>query len=325
MRQPDFWTRKDLSSRLRGALLAPVGYLYGKSIALRARFTEPLRVNAKIVCVGNLTAGGTGKTPVATAIAKALRTRGFKTIFLTRGYGGRAKGPLLVDSERHPASEVGDEALLLARAAPVIVARDRRAGAKAAISFGADIIVMDDGHQNFQLTKDLSIVVVDAANPFGSGRLLPAGPLRESPAQGLKRADAIIAMGDGSPAFGAMDLPILRARLEPLPETDFKGKRVFAFAGIGQPNRFFDTLRALGAHLADTKIFGDHHAYTTAEINALDGTAQASQAMLVTTEKDWVRLAPAEKSRVAFVAVHAVFNDAGALDQLLDRVAPRTT
>src|SRR5215467_2330961 len=197
MRPPDFWNQTDLLSRLSVAVLAPAGQLYGASVAWRARFASPLRTKAKVVCVGNLTAGGTGKTPVAITIATELRASGFNVWCLSRGYGGRLRGPVVVDIAHHSASETGDEPLLLARAAPTVVSRDRRAGALLAQQRGAEIIVMDDGHQNFDLAKDLSLVVVDARTPFGNGRMLPAGPLREPVEQGLGRADAVVLVGDG--------------------------------------------------------------------------------------------------------------------------------
>ena len=317
MREPDFWTGKTSLARFVARFLSPLGRVYGASVALRARSARPSAVSAKVICIGNLTAGGTGKTPVAVAIAKSLLAHGLKPFFLTRGYGGSAKGPLLVDANRHSALDVGDEALLLARSAPVVVARDRKRGAECAARMGADAVVMDDGFQNFHLAKDLSLLVLDARNPFGNGHMIPAGPLREDPTRGIMRADALVVMGDGDPAFDAHGLPVLRARVLPSVDARFEGKRVLAFAGIGQPHRFFDTLLKLGANLADTRVFADHHVYSEREIEGLKRTAHASDAMLVTTEKDWVRLTPAQRSSVIFVAIQAVFDDAVALNRLL--------
>src|SRR6185437_14277645 len=190
MRAPDFWRRRNWAA----ILLAPAGALYGLSVALKAHFARPFDVGLPVICVGNLTAGGSGKTPVAIAIAERLRARGHKPFFLTRGYGGSERGPAMA-VRAHSAAQMGDEALLLARAAPTVVARDRAAGARLAREKGATVIVMDDGHQNFSLRKSLSLVVVDAETGFGNGFQIPAGPLREPVAQGLSRADAVVLMG----------------------------------------------------------------------------------------------------------------------------------
>jgi tetraacyldisaccharide 4'-kinase len=322
MRPPDFWTRTDVVSRLVGLLLTPLGWLYGWTIRYRAGHTIPYRSTAKIVCVGNLTAGGSGKTPIAIAIAKALLARGAKVAFLTRGYGGSLRGPAFVAADDR-ATHVGDEPLLLATVAPVIVSRDRAAGARLAEEHGFDVIVMDDGHQNFTLAKDLSLVVVDGESGFGNRRILPAGPLRESVAQGLARADAVIVSGDGMPALGDFIRPVLRARLVEDAQVLQPGTRVVAFAGIGRPSKFFASLERLGARLLDTRGFGDHHVYTQAEIARLKARARAERAVLVTTEKDFLRLTPAEREGIVALPVHTTFGDMAALSALLDRlVAP---
>jgi tetraacyldisaccharide 4'-kinase len=319
MRPPDFWTRTDLPSRLSVAALTPLGSLYGASVALRARFANPLRTRARIVCVGNLTAGGTGKTPVAVAIATELRARGSNVWFLSRGYGGRLRGPVVVEIGRHAATETGDEPLLLARAAPTVVSRDRRAGAVLAEQHGAEIIVMDDGHQNFELAKDLSLVVIDARKPFGNGRMLPAGPMREPARQGLARADAVALIGDGSLGVSDVPVPVLRARIVPYTTRDYHGLRVIAFAGIGQPDKFFDTLKALGATPVETRVFDDHHVFTEGEVADLKAVARSNDAMLVTTEKDFVRLTREQQQGVDMLPVQAVFESTTELRQLLDR------
>jgi tetraacyldisaccharide 4'-kinase len=319
MRTPEFWTRDDLSSRLLAGALSPIGWVYGASVTARKRFTKPLRTRARVVCIGNLTAGGTGKTPIAIAIAEILIAQGRRVVFLSRGYGGRERGPILVDAARHSADEVGDEPLLLSRIAPVIVSRDRRDGAKVALDNGADVIVMDDGHQNFQLAKELSIVVLDAGSPFGNGRILPAGPLREAPAQGLARADAVILVGPAGASLRTR-LPVLRARVEPAKPQQLADQRVFAFAGIGQPERFFDTLAALGAVIVGKRAFADHHPYTTSEIDILKVEARGAGARLVTTEKDFVRLSDENRRDIETLPVRAQFEDERALEQLLSRL-----
>jgi tetraacyldisaccharide 4'-kinase len=318
MRPPDFWTRKDFVSQLAVTLLTPFGWLYGWSVQYRAEHTVSYRSSVKVICVGNLTAGGTGKTPVAIAIARALAARGLKPVFLTRGYGGKVRGTAFVAPDDR-ATHVGDEPLLLAAVAPVIVSADRAAGARLAEEHGFDVIVMDDGHQNFTLAKDLSLVVVDAEAGFGNRRVLPAGPLREPVAQGLSRADAVIVSGDGRqdllPGFGK---PILRTKLVQDSTIVGQGTRVVAFAGIGRPGKFFAALEALGAQIVESRAYGDHHVYTQSEMARLKARARAENALLVTTEKDFVRLTPAEREGIVPLPVHSEFSDSAALAALLD-------
>jgi len=322
MRAPDFWTRTDLVSRLAGALLTPFGWLYGASVAYRASHSHPYQAACKVVCVGNLTAGGTGKTPIAITIAKALIARGAKPVFLTRGYGGSVRGPAFVTADDR-SIHVGDEPLLLAAVAPVIVSADRAAGAKLADENGFDTIVMDDGLQNFSLMKDLSIMVVDAGDGFGNNRILPAGPLREAVVQGLRRTQTVILTGEGPvPPLPGFSGPVLRAKLVQTGPS-LGTQRVVAFAGIGRPAKFFDTLSALGADVIEQRAFGDHHVYTQAEMARLKARARSENALLVTTEKDYVRLTPAERDGIVPLPVEAVFEDPAALSALLDRLTKR--
>jgi tetraacyldisaccharide 4'-kinase len=325
MRAPEFWDEKDYTAKFAATLLSPIGWLYGATVAWKAQHAHPHRSTAKVVCVGNLSAGGTGKTPITIAIAHAFEERKRKTFILSRGYGGKMRGPAFVDLAHDTFEETGDEALLLAGAAPVIVARDRAAGAQLAEREYADVIVMDDGFQNFTLAKDYSIIVVDAQTGFGNGRVIPAGPLRENVAQGLARADAVILVGDGSPALPGFTGPVLRARLVPVDAAGLSGTRVLAFAGIGRPGKFFATLRSLGAQIVEAREYADHHAYTASEFARLHAKAKAAGADLVTTEKDFVRLTPAERQNVRFVPVRAVFDDPAALATLLDSIAPRAS
>jgi len=320
MRAPEFWMRDDPVSRLEAAVLSPLGWAYGASVRWKSAHAKPYRPDAKVICVGNLTAGGSGKTPIAIAIARLLIERGLRAMLLTRGFGGRTKGPVFADLSRDRAADLGDEALLLAAAAPVIVARDRAAGAKLADAGHADVIVMDDGHQNFSVAKDLSLVVVDAKTGFGNGRILPAGPLRESVGQGLARADAVVAVGDGDVALGGFSGPVLRARLVPVDVHGLEGKPVVAFAGIGQPEKFFDTLLLLGAKIVEAHPFADHHTYTAAEVGRLKRAARDANATLITTEKDYVRMTPSEREGIRFLPVRAGFDDMGAIRRLLDSV-----
>lgn len=322
MRAPEFWEGSDYTSRLAAALLSPIGYLYGASVAWKRNNAQPFRPRAKVICVGNLSAGGTGKTPVAIAIAAMIARRGLKPMFLTRGYGGRENGPIFVNLAHDSAKQVGDEPLLLARAAPTIVARDRADGARLADEAQADFIVMDDGHQNFSLAKDLSLVVVDAATGFGNRHVLPAGPLREPVSQGLARADAVVLTGEGNPDLGAFTGTVARARFNPPSGMSFRGRRVVAFAGTGRPEKFFGTMKSLGAELIEASAFEDHHEYTASELARLKAKARGAEALLVTTEKDFVRLAPAEREGVTTLPITTAFEDTSAIEGLLDRVSP---
>ena len=317
MRAPDFWKNDGFAARL----LAPLGALYGLSVRRRQRHARPYRSKARVLCVGNLTAGGSGKTPVAMALAWMLEARGQTVVFLTRGYGGRLSGPMRVDPAKHSAADVGDEALLLADVAPTVVARDRARGAELAETLGAQVIVMDDGFQNFQLAKDVSIVVVDADSGFGNRRLIPAGPLREPVEQGLKRADAVVLMGDGGFAIPTFHGPVFRAVLRPSAPDGLAGRAVFAIAGIGRPEKFFGTLQAMGARVVRSKAFPDHHPYTAHEIETAKREAANAGALLVTTEKDLVRIETNRRDGIVAVPVHAVFADDPNPGMMLDRLA----
>ncbi|MCP5432259.1 MAG: tetraacyldisaccharide 4'-kinase [Alphaproteobacteria bacterium] len=316
---PAFWYRAGASPA--GALLGPLGALYGAVVAWKTARAAPQKAPLPVVCVGNLTLGGTGKTPVALALARRLAAQGRRPVFLTRGYGGRARGPLIVDAGAMDAREAGDEALLLARAGPCVLSRDRLAGARLAAGLG-DVVVMDDGHQNLRLEKDLSLLVVDAEAGFGNGRVFPAGPLRERVDRGLARADAVILMGEGAgPPLPGFAGSILRARLEPTEAARrLKGARLVAFAGIGRPGKAFATLEALGAVLVARHALPDHAVPGEAFLRRLAGEAERVGARLVTTQKDAARLSPDWRARVESFAVEARFADEAALEALLARV-----
>ncbi len=320
MRAPEFWSESGALARL----LTPLGAAYDLAGGLRQTLARPFDCSLPLVCVGNLVAGGAGKTPVALALARRLEAAGRSVHFLTRGYGGRASGPLRIDPSRHDATEVGDEALLLAATAPTWLARDRAAGARAAIRAGAGVIVMDDGFQNPTLKKDLALLVVDGGYGFGNGKVIPAGPLREASGRGLARADAAILLEEDqtgvAPHLGA-NLPLLEARLAPAPQApDLAGRRVLAFAGIGRPEKFFTTLGDLGAELAGTRSFPDHHPYRPAEVDDLRERARALDAVLVTTEKDRLRLPGTLGEEIAVLPVEVAWRDPQALDRLLARL-----
>jgi tetraacyldisaccharide 4'-kinase len=254
---PEFWAGRGLLS----SLLLPLAWGYAAGAAAREAWTRPYRAGVPVVCVGNLVAGGAGKTPVALALAARLAASGTVPHILSRGYGGSLAGPVRVDRARHGAAETGDEPLLLAEAAPTWVARDRVAGATAAIAAGATVLLLDDGLQNPRLAKTLSLLVVDGATGFGNGRVLPAGPLREPVARGLARADHVVLLDDD--AAGVLPLlqrkPVLRARLVAQNGADFADRAVLAFAGIGRPAKFFTSLAATGARLVARHAFPDHH------------------------------------------------------------------
>ncbi len=294
MRAPDFWQRAEPGMTAR--LLAPAGALYGAFTA--RRMAQPgWRCGAPVICIGNFTAGGAGKTPLALAVARMLIGLGERPFFLSRGYGGSHSGPpLRVDPAVHSARETGDEPLLLARAAPVFIGQDRIAGAKAALSAGASVIVMDDGMQNPSLHKDLVLAAIDGGAGIGNGLCIPAGPLRAPLAAQLARVDAMVLMGAGQPgeaaAARAAGKPVFHAALVPEAEAAraLLGARVVAFAGIGRPEKFFETLREIGADIAARRAFPDHHRFTLDDLEGLTRLAHARNAVLVTTEKDATRL-----------------------------------
>ncbi len=317
VRAPEFWARDGILP----ALLSPLAGLYVLAGDWRRAAARPYRAPVPVICAGAVTAGGAGKTPVALALARHLVRRGRRVHLLSRGYGGSAAGPLAVDLRRHDAATVGDEPLLLAVAAPCWVARDRAAGARAAVAAGADIIVMDDGLQNPTLAQDLTLLVVDGEQGFGNGRVMPAGPLREPVERALARADAAVLVGeDRTGVAGRLGAtPLLRARLV-AEAADLAGRRVLAFAGIARPAKFFAALAALGAEIAAAEAFPDHHRYTADEIARLFATAQRLGALPVTTEKDAVRLPAEARARVRVVPARLDWDDAAALDRLLDQV-----
>ena len=316
MKAPDFWFRTSSSA---ARLLAPAGALYDFASRLTRATTRGQNVEANIICIGNLVAGGAGKTPVALAIAELLTTGDIA--FLTRGYGGRETGPLRVDPETHTAHDVGDEALLLARQAPTWVSRNRPQGARAAARNGARTIIMDDGFQNPSLVKDTAILVVDGATGFGNGRVIPAGPLRETVKNGLSRAHAVVLIGKDE--TGVVDeignrVAVFTARLAPTVDAqDLAGRRVLAFAGIGRPQKFFDTLAELGCDIVEQHAFADHKPYRPTQIMALCEQAASLQAIPVTTEKDLVRLPPGARAMVRTVPVVLAWDDRDAIREFL--------
>jgi tetraacyldisaccharide 4'-kinase len=332
MREPSFWWR---AAGVEAAALAPFAAAYGAVAA--HRMGKPGRAaGVPVLCVGNLTVGGAGKTPTALAIARILINAGRRVVFLSRGYGGELQGPLRVDAASHTAAEVGDEPLLLARLAPTIVSADRVAGAEMARAAGASTIVMDDGFQNPSLNKNISVVVVDGRRGIGNGHVIPAGPMRAPLRAQLRHAQALLILGEPSarcdPAIAgaqAHGIPVFRGELEA--EADavsaLAGLRVLAFAGIGNPDKFFATMTEAGVSVPATQAFPDHHRYSRAEAEALIDRAARENLVLVTTEKDLVRIArDPEVAALAKVAralpVALQLDDEDAFRQLLFERAP---
>lgn len=327
IRAPRFWDRPPDRPGLAARLLAPLGWLYAAGTARRLR-RPGHQAGVPVICVGNLVAGGAGKTPTTLALAERLAARGHAVHIVSRGYGGRLDGPVRVNDLIHAAADVGDEPLLLSAFAPVWVAKDRAAGVRAAEAAGARVILMDDGFQSPAVRPSLGLVVVDAARGFGNGRCIPAGPLRERVPVGLARADLVLAIG-GPEAQGRFDqlwgpkvtVPLLRGALRPLRMgMDWTGERVLAFAGIADPARFFATLRAEGAEVVRGEALADHAPLSDTLLRRLEAEAAAAGAQLVTTEKDAARLPPAWRSKVLTLVVRLQVEDWTALDAALDRL-----
>lgn len=323
MRAPDFWYRPPARPGLRARMLSPLGALYAAGTARRLARGTPFKASIPVICVGNINAGGTGKTPTVIALIEMLRDLGAEPHIVSRGHGGKLP-EARVDPARHSAEDVGDEPLLLAAFAPTWVARDRAAGVRAAQDAGAQVVVLDDGHQNPSVARDLTLITVDAQKGFGNGRCLPAGPLREPVTAGLARADLVLAIGPQSDAFPGpwgLDLPLLRGTLEPLPTGMPWGElRLFAFAGIGHPEKFFATLRGLGADLVHAEALADHQPLELALMQRLLADARRHNAQLVTTEKDAVRLPEALRSQVLTLPVRLKLQDDAPLRRALEGI-----
>jgi tetraacyldisaccharide 4'-kinase len=313
MHEPAFWYRP---SSLTSRLLMPLGALYGV-VAARRLVREGLDAGIPVLCVGNYHVGGAGKTPTVLALVNLLRDAGEAPIVLSRGYGGKLRGPIKVDPEWHGAADVGDEPKMMAQAVAVVVARDRADGVALARSQGASVIVMDDGFQNPAIAKDASLIVIDGDRGLGNGCVFPAGPLRAPLPPQLARTDALIIVGDGNAAdtvaaaVAAQGGLVLRAHLVPSEASvaALRGKRVLAFAGIGDPGRFFKTLRIGGIDVVAEKAFADHHPFSDDEIEALVAAAKRDGLTLVTTEKDFARLRRKRAQDIMPFAVTLRFDD----------------
>jgi tetraacyldisaccharide 4'-kinase len=322
VKAPGFWAKP--KPTLLARALQPIGMAYGQATARRMR--EPgERAGAPTICVGNFVAGGAGKTPTAIALARALIASGKRVAFLSRGYGGAEHAePALVDVNTHTAAEVGDEPLLLARIAPCWVGADRVRSAHGAVEAGANALLLDDGLQNPSLAKDLAFAVVDGETGFGNGLCVPAGPLRAPLAAQLPVVRALIVIGGEEATLGriaafAPGKPLIRASLEPdaLAAAPLIGREVVAFAGIARPEKFYATLRRVGAQIVMTRDFADHHQYTPREIEALIDEAGRRGALLATTEKDRVRLTARQTRAVVALPVSLRFEEPGIVRDML--------
>jgi tetraacyldisaccharide 4'-kinase len=322
MREPGFWHGP---SSWKSHLLRPLGAIYGVVASKRLQ-REGLEAGIPVLCVGNYHVGGAGKTPTVLALAKLLRDLGETPVVLSRGYGGKLHGPVRVDPARHAASDVGDEPLMMAGSLPVVVSRERADGVPLARSLSASVILMDDGFQNPSVAKDVSLIVIDSGRGLGNGRVIPAGPLRAPLRPQLARTDALVVVGSGAAAgavaadLAARGKPVLRARLKPdeASVASLGGKRVLAFAGIGDPARFFGTLRGSGIEIVREQAFADHHPFSQNEIETLIAEAKRDALTLVTTEKDFARLqtngeVPGWARAIVPFAVTLEFEDAALL------------
>lgn len=322
MREPAFWYRPPSWT---SQLLRPLAALYGAVAAQRMQ-RSGINAGIPVFCIGNYHVGGAGKTPTVLALAKLLRELDERPVVLSRGYGGRLRGPVKVDPDSHTAADVGDEPLMMAASLPVVVSRERAEGIALARAQAASVILMDDGFQNPSVVKDASVIVIDGTRGLGNGCVIPAGPLRAPLPPQLARTDALIMVGEGNAAqtiaaeLVSRGKPVLSAHLKPDEASlaALRGKRALAFAGIGDPGRFFNTLRASGVEVVQTRAFGDHHVFAKDEIDGLVADAGRNGLTLVTTEKDLARLrgvggTPAWAQAVVPFAVRMQFENLAAL------------
>ena len=325
MKVPQFWYNYPKNQSVLSTILGPLGSVYAAATALRVARSDVMTANCPIICVGNLNVGGTGKTPTVIRLAEMAKSMSAKPVILSRGYGGSLKGPIKVNRIWHEADQVGDEPLLLASFATTIVSNNRANGVKAAEELCPDLIILDDGFQDPSIKKTKSLIVVDAEKGFGNGRCLPAGPLREPVERGLRRADAVLSIGDEQAQANfalqwgkRIPCPLIKAELKPL-ETgqNWSDGEYFAFAGIGHPDKFFKTLENLGANLVHREALSDHATPSVAFLKRIKTVANDKGVQLVTTEKDAVRLPKKFKKEILTLPVRLSLNNCKALEKFL--------
>lgn len=319
----------------RGKVLAPAAWAYGRIASHRLNNAPRAPVQAPVLCVGNFTVGGSGKTPVAIAIANAARQAGLKPGFLSRGYGSNSTGVRIVDPMQDTLHAVGDEPKLLATYAPTAVAPDRLQGATALIERGADFIIMDDGFQSSRIRIDYALMVVDGRRGIGNGMGIPAGPVRAPVIDQIRWMDALLVINHGEGASPVIRRaaraakPIYRARLKAIGDHGLSGVRVLAFSGLGDNEKFFRSLKEVGAELVETRSFGDHHPYSDGEIAELEAEAVAKQLQLVTTAKDAMRIANGTKTasnllaKVKLLLIEVIFDEENRAARLIDETLAR--
>ncbi len=321
LQAPSFWyAPRGALGRLWPKLLSPLACLYAAAVRQRFSMHYPVPMDRPVICVGNVVAGGAGKTPVVMALVALLQERGMNPHILSRGYGGSEEGPLQVSPQRDTAEDVGDEPLLLVEAAPTWVARNRALGVQAAIDTGATVIVMDDGFQNPSFFKDVSVLVIDGLAGLGNGQVMPAGPLREEFSAAIARCDAVVIVGEDRHHVSARiaglraDLPVFTARLAPaIDAPDVAGQAVYAFAGIGRPEKFRQTLEAAGATVEGWAQFPDHYPYVEEDLAEMMASARARGVSVYTTAKDHVRLPAALRAEITPFAVQLTLDQPDAL------------
>ncbi len=323
MKEPSFWYTSSSITSFQRLLLKGLGALFRFGASLKKTFTRTRAVDKPVICIGNLTVGGAGKTPVTLSIAQYFKGRGKKVSIISRGYKGRLKGPLLVNPTMHTAQDVGDEPLLLSLSCTTWISANRYKGAKSAIEQGADIILLDDGLQHPTLKQDLKICVIDARRGFGNKKVMPEGPLRESLDKGLERVDAFIVVGNADVhrlTFDEIKKPLLQATIS-INKDDWailKNKLLVAFAGLASPKKFFETLRLENFDVQHEIPFPDHHFYTQEDLENLQKTAKECCADLVTTQKDWVRLPKDLQKKIHHLRIQLDYEERHLFKHLLD-------
>lgn len=315
MKTPNYWDKKNLIARL----LFPLGKLYAFATSLRIILNKAKKCSKPVICIGNLTAGGTGKTPVAISIAKILQNAGYNPFFISRGYGGKLQDVIV--NKQHSPTEVGDEPLLLSRQAKVAINSNRYLAANKAIDNGANIIIMDDGYQNPILAKDFSLLVFDGGFGIGNGYCIPAGPLREDFKQGLKRANAVLIIGkdEHNLAKQINNIPIFYGKVTAI-KPNTANKRAIAFAGIGRPQKFYNSLCELGFQLIETIDFPDHHYYNEAELEKIIQKSQEQNCEIFTTSKDLVKIPHKLQKHFQVLEITIEFDNNELKDLLLNTI-----